>query len=136
MRPAAHFCGSISGIKPKSRLPPHNLRNQITKMRLRAHCCDLISGKAQVLATDPPQPRVGDDGGGAAATTEEFPQSTQSRKSKSLAPIYIYIYIYMLAPPPKIYLFLVFLAPVMHLNYNLTAMYMLQHMDDRSFFVR
>ena len=35
---------------------PHNLRNQITKMRLRAHFCDLISGEAEISAPPPLTP--------------------------------------------------------------------------------
>ena len=46
------------GLRPP-KLPPHNLRSHITKMRLRAHFCDLISGKTEL--SPPPQPWLGDD---------------------------------------------------------------------------
>ena len=79
MRPVAHFCDLISGKAELSAPPPHNLRNQITKMRPAAHFCDLISGKAEFL---PPAPNPGWATAAATATaTEEFSQSIQAPSS-------------------------------------------------------
>ena len=80
-------------------------------MRLGAHFCDLISGKAKVSAPPPPNPGWATTAAAATTATEEFPQSIQAPssthpgisypvKGKSLTPMsgvckscYIYIYI-------------------------------------------